>query len=263
MTAAQQWAEELDAWRIDPEILAAAPESPYGGFPPELFAADDDRESPLLDLARAALPADGSGTALDVGVGAGAGSVGLAGRLAHLHAVDEQPSMLRAVAQAARERSLDLTTYEGRWPDLADQVPVCDVALCSHVFYNVRDLVPFVRGLTAHARAAVVVELTGTHPLVRLKPMWQEVHGQPRPDGPSAELALAVLRETGLEPTVTERVYEPIERAGRLHEIWVDFTRRQLCLPPDRNADVAELMHRHPPGRRRAVVLTWPGGGRG
>ncbi len=261
MTAAQQWADELAAWAIDPEILAAAPESPYGGFPPELFAADDDRDSPLLDLARVGLPADGSGTALDVGVGAGAGSVGLAGNLAHLNAVDEQPSMLSAVTKAAHDRGLDLTTYEGRWPDLAARVPVCDVALCSHVFYNVRDLVPFARALTAHARDSVVVELTGTHPLVRLKPLWEEVHGQPRPDGPSAELALRVLRESGLEPTVTERGYAPIERTGRLHAIWVDFTRRQLCLPPDRNADVAELMRRHPPAPRRVVVLRWPGGG--
>jgi hypothetical protein len=41
MTAAEQWADELAAWRIDPAILAAAPESPYG-FPPALFAPRDD-----------------------------------------------------------------------------------------------------------------------------------------------------------------------------------------------------------------------------
>ena len=112
--AAQQWADELAAWRIDPAILAAAPESPYG-FPPALFAPRDDVESPLLDLARAALPP--GGTVLDVGAGAGAGSLGLGRPVGRLHAVDSQPSMLRALEATAAERGVAVTTYDGAWPD--------------------------------------------------------------------------------------------------------------------------------------------------
>jgi SAM-dependent methyltransferase len=256
--AAQRWAAELAAWAIDPEILAAAPESPYG-FPPELCAPRDDVVSPRLGGAGAALRAAGPGRVLAVGAGAGAGSLGLAGRMSHLYAVDEQPSMLRALEAAAAERGLPVTSVEGRWPDVADRVPACDVVVAAHVLYNVADLVPFVTALTAHARRAVVVELTGAHPLVRLAPMWEAVHGQARPDGPSAELAVAALREAGLEPTATEYTYPPAVRTGRLHELWVDFTRRQLCLPPERRAEVEDLLRRHPPGARRAVVLTWPG----
>jgi len=37
--ATERWAAELAAWAIDPELLAAAPESPYG-FPAGLFGAD-------------------------------------------------------------------------------------------------------------------------------------------------------------------------------------------------------------------------------
>lgn len=260
-TAAQRWAAELAAWAIDPEILAAAPESPYGGYPPELFAARDDVASPLWDLARAALPSDGSGTVLDVGAGAGATSLALAGGLAHLHAVDEQASMLRALEAAARDRDLPVTSYEGTWPDVADRVPVCDVVVCAHVAYNVPDLAAFATALTTHARAGVVLELTGTHPLVRLAPMWEAVHHQPRPDGPTAELAVEVLREAGIDPQVTETVYEPAVRVGRLHDVWVDFTRRQLCLPPQRRDEVEQLMRLHPPQPRRSVVLTWAGTG--
>jgi SAM-dependent methyltransferase len=256
MTAAQRWADELAAWRIDPAILAAAPESPYG-FPPALFAPRDDVESPLLDLARAALPP--GGTVLDVGAGAGAGSLGLGDVVGRLHAVDSQPSMLRALEAAAAERGVPLTTYDGAWPAVADAVSVCDVAVCSHVVYNVPDLVPFVTALTGHARRLVVVELTGTHPLVRLAPMWEAVHGQTRPRGPTAELAVAVLREAGVEPSVTEVVRDPMVRTGALREAWVDFTRRQLCLPPDRRAEVEELMAQHPPGPRRSVVVSWAG----
>lgn len=260
MTAAEQWAAELEAWRIDPEILAAAaPESPYG-FPPELFAVRDDAdESPLIDVARAALRP--GGTVLDVGAGAGAGSLGLADTVGHLHAVDPQASMLQALEEAARDRRIPVTTYEGRWPDVADQVPVCDVVVCAHVVYNVPALVPFAMALTRHARALVAVELLGTHPWLRLKPMWETVHQQPRPSGPTAELALAVLREAGLDPAVREVVRDPQVRTGALQEAWVDFTRRQLCLPPDRRAEVEELMRRNPPRPRRSVVLSWPGSG--
>ena len=256
MTAAEQWADELAAWRIDPAILAAAPESPYG-FPPALFAPRDDVESPLLDLARAALPPGGS--VLDVGAGAGAGSLGLGDLVGRLHAVDSQPSMLRALEATAAERGVAVTTYDGAWPAVSGAVPVCDVVVCSHVVYNVPDLVPFVTALTGHARRLVVVELTGTHPLVRLAPMWEAVHGQSRPRGPTAELAAAVLGEAGIVPAVTEVVRDPMVRTGALREAWVDFTRRQLCLPPERRADVEELMAQHPPTPWRSVVLSWPG----
>ena len=64
MTAAQQWADELAAWTIDPQILAAAPESPYT-FPPELFRADGAAPSPLLDRAREVM--DDRSSVLDVG----------------------------------------------------------------------------------------------------------------------------------------------------------------------------------------------------
>jgi hypothetical protein len=257
--ASVRWADQLAAWAIDPEILAAAPESPYG-FPPEVFAAGQySSPSPLAELARAALAPGGQ--VLDVGAGAGAASLETVPPGGHLHAVDSQPSMLRALESAARDRGVSLTTYEGMWPDLADQVPVCDVVVCAHVVYNVPDLVPFATALTRHARDLVVVELTGTHPLTRLAPMWEAVHHQPRPDGPTAELAVAVLREAGIEPDVRERVIVPVERTGALLDTWIDFTRRQLCLPPERRPEVAELMQRYPPRPRRAVVLSWPGTG--
>ena len=65
--ASAQWADELAAWAIDPEILAAAPESPYG-FPPEVFAVGQyPTSSPMAELAGAALRPGGS--VLDVGAG--------------------------------------------------------------------------------------------------------------------------------------------------------------------------------------------------
>ena len=264
MTAAERWAAEITAWRIDPEILASVVESPFT-FPPRLFAARDpggdgeltEPASPLLGQVRASLAP--GGTLLDVGAGAGAASLAVADLVGHLHAVDPQPSMLRALESAAGVQGVELTTYDGRWPDLATDVPVCDVVVCAHVLYNVPDLPPFVAALTDHARRRVVVELTGSHPWARLAPMWEAVHRQPRPRGPSAGLALEVLRECGIEPELRETVRQPVVRTGDLHEEWVDFTRRQLCLPPERRAEVVDLLAAHPPVPRRVVTLSWPG----
>lgn len=257
MTAARQWADELAAWAIDPDILAAAPESPYG-FPPSIFAAGLGTAPSLLAEVAATVLRPG-GTLLDVGAGAGAASLGVVPAGGHLHAVDSQPSMLRALEADARDRGVSVTTYDGAWPDLARSIPVCDVAICAHVLYNVADLTPFVTALTTHARHLVVVEMTGTHPLVRLAPLWEAVHHQPRPSGPTAELAVAVLRDAGLEPDIREHVLAPVVRTGAQRDTWIDLTRRQLCLPAERRSEVEELLRRHPAQPRRSVVLCWPG----
>ena len=257
MTAAQQWTDELAEWAIDPEILAAAPESPHD-LPPEIFAAGQDpTPSPLAELARSALRPGGS--VLDIGAGAGATSLDVVPPDGHLHAVDTQPSMLRALEAAATDRGVSVTTYVGTWPDLADKVPECDVAVCAHVLYNVPHLVPFAAALTSKARDLVVVELTATHPKMRLAPMWEAVHGQALPEGPTAGLAVAVLREAGLDPEMRDRVYQPPVRTGALLETWIDLNLHQLCLPPERRDEVVELMQRYPAKPRRSVVLSWPG----
>ena len=257
-SAARRWADELAAWRIDPEILASVQESPYG-FPPAVFAAGQSSEPSPLDLLAAPALRPGA-SVLDVGAGAGASSLHLVPEGGHLHAVDAQPSMLEALRSDAADRGIAVTTYDGVWPDVAAQVPVADVVLCAHVLYNVPEPVPFVRSLVDHARDLVVLELTAAHPLVRLAPMWERVHHQPRPAGPTVELAVEVLREAGLpEPVRLEQVREPLRRSGELAELWVDFTRRQLCVPPERRDEVVRLMAEHPPRPRAVVGLAFPG----
>ena len=260
-TAAERWAGELAAWRIDDEILAAAPESPYG-FPPSLYSVDPrGSASPLLDRARAALP--GGGSVLDVGCGGGAASVPLVPPAAALVGADESSDMLAAYERNARAAGATVRTVHGRWPDVADGVEPADVVVCAHVAYNVADLVPFVLALTSHARSAVVLELHGEHPWVPIGPLWEVVHHQSRPAGPTAELAVEVLAEVGIAPVVDEWVRpvadlsDPDVRA----EV-VTFTRRRLCLTADRDAEVAALVDAHPPGPRRSVVLSWLGAAR-
>ena len=150
-TAARRWAEQLAAWAIDPAILAAAPESPYG-FPAALWSADRAVGGPArtIQAVREGLPVGGS--VLDVGCGGGAASIPLADAAGRLVGVDQSEDMLASYeAAAARHRVPSVATVLGTWPDVAPLVETADVVVAANVAYNVADLVPFV--LAAHERA--------------------------------------------------------------------------------------------------------------
>src|SRR5215211_9413544 len=101
--ALARWREQLDGWAIPEEILAAAPESPWA-YPVGLFRSRARRAgsrptTPSNREAARYLPEGGS--VLDVGAGAGAASLPLAGTAGRLVAVDESPEMLASFLAAA------------------------------------------------------------------------------------------------------------------------------------------------------------------
>src|SRR6266508_2384534 len=181
-----RWRAQLEAWAIPEEILAAAPESPWS-FPVGLFRARAERaraggrQTPSNREAARWLPPGGS--VLDVGAGAGAASLPLAGVAGRLVAVDESAAMVEAFLAAAAGAGAHAQGIQGRWPEVAGRVDPADVVVCHHVLYNVADLAPFAGALTDHARRRVVVELTDRHPLVGLAPLWRRFHGLERPSG--------------------------------------------------------------------------------
>jgi len=251
--AAQQWRDELAAWAIDPEILARAPQSPWE-MPPEAFPADDRKPSDTPSRQRAldALPAGGS--ALDVGCGAGAAGLALAPPAALLVGVDQSARMLDAFSRAAQDRGVAHEAIEGRWPDIEGRAPLVDVVVAHNVAYNVADLPAFAHALSWHARHRVVLELTHTHPLTFQGPLWQHFHGQARPKGPSAELARDVLAEAGL-PVRMERFAAPARSLDPA--LRARLTRIRLCLPADREPEVAELLSAAGPAPSRNLVTLW------
>jgi SAM-dependent methyltransferase len=254
--AAQRWAEALAAWAIPEEVLAAAPQSPYG-FDVGMFArlADEalERETPSQQVAREAL-SDG-GSVLDVGCGGGAASLPLIPPATLIVGLDQGAGMLEAFAERAAARGVPHQTIEGAWPDVADQAPVVDVVVCHNVFYNVAELVPFVQRLTEHARAKVVVELTQHHPLSWLNPFWKQLHESDRPDRPTTDDAVAVVREAGFD-AVLQRWEIPM-RVGRTGDELVAFVRQRLCVGSKRDPEIRELLERYPPPVRRPTVTLW------
>jgi SAM-dependent methyltransferase len=252
--AQRRWRAELAAWRVDDDILAAAPESPYR-LPPELFRAGaDDPERRPHALARAALAF--GGTVLDVGCGAGAGSLPLAPPADEVAGVDESAEMLAAFTGAPWPRDVAVSTHQGRWPDIESTVPTADVVVCHHVFYNVPDLAAFVAALDAHARRRVVVELTTAHPWVPIGPLWRRFHAQPRPSGPTASLARDVVAALGIDVTMERVRGRPRPQLDFAQQ--VELMRRRLCLPSSRDDEVADALRTSPLERPdEAVVLWW------
>jgi SAM-dependent methyltransferase len=269
MSAGVRWREQLAAWAIPEHIRAAADESPWQ--PPVAAMArrmDERLAAPATpSLARTIEALDPAGTVLDVGAGAGAASLPVAARMTGLIAVDESPAMLAVLTERAASLGVPTTTVIGRWPDIAAQVSTVDVVVCHHVCYNVPDLAEFVLALKAHARRRVVIELSERHPMHVLNPYWKRLHGIDRPEGPTADDALAVFREAGLTPLA--------ERWARPHTSWphppcpqtpcprtpaggfdeqVQMTRRALCLPAGRTAELAALMRAEPVPQTREVV---------
>jgi SAM-dependent methyltransferase len=234
-----RWREDLAAWAIPDHIAAGAAESPWV-LPRQVFARRADRlrrapGGPSFERAWEAL--EPAGSVLDVGAGAGAACLPLAPRTTTLTAVDADDEMLGLLAGRAAEAGLAARMVHGRWPDVAAQVPPADVVTCHHVVFNVPDLGPFLEALTAHARRRVVIETAAAHPLTSLNPLWLRFHGLKRPDRPTAGDTLAILAAMGRNPGHTEWS-RPAEADYRSMAELVEVTRRRLCLPPERAAEV-------------------------
>jgi SAM-dependent methyltransferase len=238
-----RWRDDLAAWAIPEPILAGVSESPWV-LPTRVFARRSDRLSaqpsgPSFERAFAAL--EPAGTVLDIGAGAGAGSLPLRQRLTGLTAVDSSQAMLDLLADRARAAGVPTACVLGTWPAVAGEVPVADVVTCHHVTYNVPDLLPFLTAMTAHARRLVVVEMTMVHPLTSLSPLWLKFHGLARPQSPTSDDVLAILAAAGVE--FGSRAWR---RPGgsdypSMAEL-TDITRRRLCLPPERADEVTAAL---------------------
>lgn len=240
--AARRWASLLEAWAIPDDIVARAPEPPWG-FPVGLFERHAERalERPTPSHRRALEALPPGGTVLDVGAGAGAASLPLAARAGRIVALDDSRAMLDAFAARAGALGVTHEEVEGRWPDDAHRVPVADVVVCGHLVYNVPAIDALTRELTRHARARVVVEATETHPLTRTRALWRRLHGVERPEGPSVDDYVDVVRATGVDPRV-ERWEGESDWAGAPRSELVAFLRRRLCLPAERDAEIEELV---------------------
>ncbi len=243
-SAAIRWADALASWAIPDRILANAAVSPWV-HPPKMFKSSDDdpADTPSMMAAASMLGPDAS--VLDVGCGGGRSSLPLGGRLRRVIGVDESPEMLEQFAAAATARKIPFETVLGRWPDVADQCQEVDVAVCHHVVYNVANIAPFIRALSSSARQGVVVELTKVHPQTPFNVLWKRFWDLDRPDQPTAELFVEVVRELGHKPEVVSTP-RPARPSQLDRSEMVAFVRQRLCLNAERDPEIREYLDARP-----------------
>jgi SAM-dependent methyltransferase len=268
----QCWRDDLAAWAIPGSITAAAEQSPWV-LPRQVFARRADRlgqapSGPAFDQAWAAL--DPRGSVLDVGAGAGAACLPLLPRTTALTAVDTDEGMLDLLAERVAGSRRNVRLLHGSWPAVAGQADDADVVTCHPVVYNVPEVAPFIEALTSHARRIVVTEMTARHPLTSLNPLWLRFHGLQRPTSPTAADLVAILTAMGLQPR-PQTWQQPGGRDYATFEELTEVTRRRLCLPPGRTAEVASALMAEgiDPARpvdlgtsgRTVVAIWWQGRG--
>ena len=233
---AERWRQDLAAWAIPEEILAQAEEPPWG-HPVAMFQAPDRPvDSPSNDRAREALP--DAGTVLDVGCGGGRASLALVPRVGEIIGVDESSEMLASFTASCRRHGVASRAVLGRIPGVV--MPTADVVVCHHVLFNAPDIVPVLLALDSHARCRVVIELPMDHPQSTWNPLWERFWGLRRPTTPKAPDVVEIARALGLpahaerwvDPTWGARVAMPEADRNR-------YARLRLCLPADREAEVA------------------------
>lgn len=255
MTAAEKWASELAAWAIPEHIMAQAPESPWR-FTPSLFRppAGPTPDTTSRILAREALPAGGS--VLDVGCGGGAAGLGLVPPAGRVTGFDQSQELLDLFVARAAELGVAYEAVQGSWPEDAGGVDPADVVVTHHVAYNVPGLAAFAAALTSHARRRVVMELSDRHPRAGANHLWRHFWDVDRPTGPTADDAVAVLVEAGIEPAVERgsRVNRSISDEQRVASV-----RRYLCLPAERDPEIAALLGDNAGAPGAVVTLWWEG----
>lgn len=256
-----------DAWRsallqsaVPPAIVSNAPE-PEPTLEPARFRwrPDEDAAQPVRPSRRVALEAlPVGGSVLDIGVGGGASSLGLATKAGLIVGVDPLAEMLESFEESARTAGVATRSVLGAWPEVAGEVEPVDVAVCHHAVYRMAEIEDFIDAITARARHRGVLEMSARSPLAALNPLWRIVHGLDRPDWPVADQILDVLVAMGLDVESEDLVLPP--RVQEVTPELVALARRRLYVGPDRDPEIEHYLREREPAEHRVVALWWPGG---
>lgn len=252
-SAIDKWRSDLALWAIPDEILAQA-EVPPWFHPAALFALPEKIwDSPSHQRAREAMPE--GGTVLDIGCGGGIAAFAISPPAGKVIGVDHQREMLDMFETNAINRKLDVETYEGFWPAIADQVPQADVVTVHHVVYNVAEIKPFIEALISHAKKRVVLELPLVHPMTPRSSGWKHFWNLDRPTSPTSDDFLNVLLEMGIKANIEKFTGRILLDEGE--DDRVEYTRMRLCLPISRRGEIEEFLKQNPSPTSRELAVVW------
>jgi SAM-dependent methyltransferase len=264
--ALAEWARRVRANREQVERFQEAPASEDFYAPvASQFKADPHRaDEPALDYLRSLCQPER--TWLDIGGGAGRYALPLALVSHKVTVVEPSDGMLGMLREGMSEFGIsNVDAIQSRWPMTG--APTADVALISHVAYDIEEIGPFLDAMEASAQHLCVAILLAEAPASIAAPFWPAVHGQPRALLPALPefLALQLARSRLFEARLFERppsVYETAEAP-------LPFLRQQLWVREGSEKDEklrSELLrlqqkveggYSHRPGPIPLGVITW------
>src|SRR5262249_30279859 len=160
-------------------------------------------DEPTLELVRSLIgPGD---VVLDIGAGGGRLALPLALVAREVIALDPSPGMLEVLrSDMAEHRISNVRVMAGRWPETAVEA---DVALISHLGYDVEDIGSFLDAMERRARRLCVAVLLAQPPPREADRLWPAIHGVERAPLPSLPefLNLLVARGKLFEVRLFER----------------------------------------------------------
>jgi SAM-dependent methyltransferase len=219
-----------------------------------MFRADPRRtDDPALEALRRLVHADD--VVLDIGAGAGRLALPLALVSRRIVAVEPSEGMLRVLRESVAEYSIsNIDVVAGRWPS---DVAKGDVALISHLGYDVEDIGPFLDAMESAARRLCVAVLLEQPPPTEADRLWPAIHGVERAALPALPEFLSLLLARGrlFELQLVERPPQTYAQPDQL----LTWLRQQLWTTPDGPKDfrLQEVLREQLQERDGQLALTW------
>ena len=230
--ALQSWAARVRANREQVDQFREASPADFYAPVAGMFRADPHRrDEPTLEALRELVqPAD---TVLDIGAGGGRYALPLALECQKVIAIEPSEGMRNVLAQGLAEFDIhNVELVDARWPGTDVQG---DVALISHLGYDVEDIGPFLDAMESAARRLCIAVLLGQPPPTEADRLWPAVHGVERAALPSLPEFLTLLLARGrlFEMRLVDRSPQSYEQPDQ----GLAWLRQQLWTAPDSDKD--------------------------
>jgi SAM-dependent methyltransferase len=210
--------------------------SPADFYAPVAGMFRDDprrRDDPTLERLRTLVQPDD--VVLDIGAGGGRYALPLALACREVIAIEPSEGMRKVLAESLAEFGIqNVQSVDGRWPGDATGI-AGDVALISHIGYDVEDIGPFLDAMESAARRLCVAVLLSEPPPTQADNFWPAVHGVERAVLPSLPEFLTLLLARGklFEVQLVDRSPQAFDQP----EAPLPFLRQQLWTAPGSDKD--------------------------
>jgi SAM-dependent methyltransferase len=254
--ALRAWGDRVSANREQAQrVREGVPPRDFYAAVASDFRADPRRtDEPALDLLRSLVkPGE---TWLDIGAGGGRYALPLALLAKDVIAVEASEGMRSVLRQSMTEHGIsNVHVVPARWP--MEAPPAADVALMSHIGYDIEEIGPFLDAMEASARRLCVAVLVTPSPPHPAEPFWPLIHGEARVSLPALTEFLVLLLARGRLFELSTLAREPLAHTqpdGPLRWLY-----QQLFVAPDteKGRRLAALAREAITERRGRWALSW------